>query len=178
MRMRWVVRAGLWAACLVLSAQPGNAQSSDLPEVPDGLAADVRSMLTTRREELIAEEARVRAIAANHNAQCRQVSAQSAQAAACTARQDSLRSALVKLRQDKERFSNAVAELNRLMTEETALSQAIRAGVERMRTLLDDATEAGQEQLNLLSEEIKRQLAERQRFRGRHRPTAVAGVRG
>jgi hypothetical protein len=135
-------------------------------------------MFITRWEELIAEEARVRAIAANHNAQCRQVSAQSSQAAACTARQDSLRSALVKLRQDKDRFGNAVAELNRLITEETALSQAIRAGVERMRTLLDDATEASQEQLRLLSEEIKRQLAERQQFRVRHRPTAVAGVRG
>lgn len=178
MRTKWVARVGLFAACLVLSAQRSSAQSSDLPEVPDGLAADVKAMLTTRREELITEEARVRAIAASHNAQCREVNAQSPQVAACTARQDSLRSAAVKLRQDKDRFSNAVAELNRLITEETTLSQAIRAGVERMRTLLDDATEASQEQLHLLSEEIKRQLAERQRFRGRHRPTAVAGVRG
>lgn len=178
MRTRWIVRAGLWAACLVLGAQPGDAQSSELPQVPEGLAADVRSMLGTRREELISEEARFRAIYAEHSAQCRQVSAQSPQVAACTARRDSLRSAAAKLQQDKDRFSNAVAELNRLITEEAALSQAIRAGVERMRAMLDDATEAGQEQLNLLSEEIKRQLAERQRFRVRHRPTAVAGVRG
>ena len=172
------IRVGVLAACLVLSAQPGNAQSPELPEVPDGLAADVKSMLATRREELINEEARIRAVAAGNNAQCRQVNAQSSQAAACTARQDSLRNALVKLRQDKERFSNAVAELNRLLTEETTLSRAIRAGIERMRALMDDATEASQEQLHLLSEEIKRQLVERQRYRAIHRPTAVAAVRG
>lgn len=177
MRTAWAVRVGLCAAWLVLGAQTGNAQGSDLPQVPDGLAADVQSMLTSRRERLVNDEARLRASAGDHNAQCRQVTAQSPQAAACAARQDSLRSAAVKLRQGKEQFSNAITELNRLIAEESALAQTIRAAVERMRTMLDDVTEASQEQLNLLSEEIKRQLAERRRFRVRQTEIALA-VRG
>lgn len=172
-----VLRAGLCVALLVASARVGNAQGANLPPVPAALAAEEKTTLAARRERLINEEARLRASAADHDAQCRQISAQSASAAACVARRDSLRMAASELQREKEQFTNDVAELNRLLPEESALSQAIRAGVERMRSMIDEATEASQEQLNLLSEELKRQLEERRRFRVR-RATAVLGVRG
>lgn len=173
----YVVRAGLCVALLVAGAQVGKAQGADLPPVPDALATNEKSTLAARRERLINAETRLRSRAADHDGQCRQISAQSASAAACVARRDSLRTAAGELQREKEQFTNDVAELNRLLPEESALSQAIRAGVERIRSMVDEATEASQEQVNLLSEELKRQLEERRRFRVR-RATAVLGVRG
>lgn len=173
----YAVRAALCVVSLFLCAQPGKAQNTEIPPVPDGLADSLKTILAAERQELVDEEARVRASVVEHDGQCRQVTAGSAMASTCAARRDSLRSAAAMLRQEKEKFSNAVIELNRLIAEESTLSQAIRAAVERMRGMLDEVTEAGQEQLSVLSEQLKNQLAARRQFRVR-KETIVLGVRG
>lgn len=173
----YVARAGLCAASLFLWAQPGKAQNAEIPPVPEGLADSLKTILASRREELLNEEAHVRAAVVAHDGKCRQVSTQSALASACIAGRDSLRAAAARLRQDKEKFTAAVAELNQLIAEESSLSEAIRAAVERMRSMIDDATEAGQEQLSALSEQVKTYLATRRQFRVRQ-AAAVLAVRG
>ena len=172
-----LVRAALCAASLFLCAEPARAQNTEIPPVPDGLADSLKTILAAERQELIDEEARVRASVVEHDAQCRQVTAGSALASTCVARRDSLRAAAAKLRQDKEKYSSAVTEVNRLIAEESTLSQSIKAAVERMRGMVDDVTEASQAQLNALSEELKTMLANRRQFRVRQ-ATAVLGVRG
>lgn len=173
----YAVRAGVCAASLLLCAQPGKAQSAEIPQVPEGLVDSLKTMLAARREELVTQEARVRASVVDHDARCRRVTAGSTLASACVARRDSLLTAATKLRQDKEKFSAAVAELNQLIAEESTLSQAIRTVVETMRGMIDQATEASQEQLSALSEQLKNHLAARRQFRVRQ-ATAVLGVRG
>lgn len=176
-RRTYVVRAGLCAASLLICAASGRAQSAEIPPVPDSLDADLKQTLDSVREILVTEEARLRSIAAEHNERCRQVAAESPTAASCTARRDSLRTAAAALRQNREKYRNAVEEIRRIADDESTLLQAMRAGVERMRTMIDDATRASQEQLSALSEELRRQLDGRKEFR-RRRETAVAGVRG
>lgn len=173
----YVVRAGVCCALLVACAQPGRAQTVELPQVPDGIADDVKTMLSTRRVYLVEEEARLRATAADHNEKCRQVVAESGAAAACAARKDSLHKAAVKLKLQKDQYVNAVNELDRLTAEESALSQAISASVEEMRSLVNDASEAGQDRLRQLSELLTQQMERRKQFRVR-RTAAVAAVRG
>lgn len=173
----YVVRAGLCAATLFVCAQSGKAQSAQLPRVPDGLADSLKAILSAERLNLANEEGRIRASVMEHDGKCRQVAAGSATASSCAARRDSLRTAAAKLRQDREKFSNAVTELNRLIAEESSLSHSIRAAVERMRSMIDEATEASQEQLTALGEQLKSQLAARRQFRVRQ-ATIVLGVRG
>lgn len=178
MRKRtYAVRAAVCAASLFLCAQPGRAQNAEIPPVPDGLADSLKAILAAERQELMDEEARVRASVIAHDGQCRQVTAGSAMAATCATRRDSLRAAAAKLRQDKEKFSAAVTELNQLISEESTVSQAIRSAVETMRSMIDDVTAAGQERLSALSEQLKTQLATRSRYRVRQ-ATVVLGVRG
>lgn len=172
-----VVRACLCAASLFVCAQPVRAQSAELPQVPDALADSLKTILSTERQNLVAEEGRIRASVIDHDGKCRQVAVGSAMASACATRRDSLRTAAAKLGQDREKFTNAVSELNRLIAEESTLSQAIKAAVERMRGMVDDVSEASQAQLHALSEELKTLLANRRQFRVRQ-AAAVAGVRG
>ena len=173
----YIARAFLCAGSLFVCAQRGGAQSPELPHVPEELADSLKAILAAERQELMDEEARVRASVIAHDGQCRQVTAGSAMAATCATRRDSLRAAAAKLRQDKEKFSVAVTELNQLISEESTVSQAIRSAVETMRSMIDDVTAAGQERLSALSEQLKTQLATRSRYRVRQ-ATVVLGVRG
>lgn len=173
----YIVRGFLCAASLLVCAQAGVGQSPELPQVPEGLADSLKTILSTERQNLVSEEARIRASVIDHDGKCRQVATGSAAASACAARRDSLRTAAAKLGQDREKFTNAVTEVNRLIAEESTLSQSIKAAVERMRGMVDDVTEASQAQLNALSEELKTLLANRRQFRVRQ-ATAVLGVRG
>lgn len=172
----------LTAAFMLMCVSVGSAQTPQLPEIPEELSAEAKGKLQPERDRLVNERSVIRAGWAEHEKKCRSVVAGSADHTACLTSRDALVARRAQLRAQEEGFratfrSVIEAEIAQIEAQESALSQAIQAGLEKMRSMADQATETAEDQLQMLHEEIKKQLEERKRYRVRR--TAVASaVRG
>jgi hypothetical protein len=167
----------LSVAFVVVCANVGSTQVLDIPEVPSTLPADARTMHETERTRLANELTRLRAAWNDHAQKCRGLVEGSAEHRRCVALRDTLTTAARKLRDDNTRFVNAL--LKDLAQQDSVLSQSITARLDEIRSLIGKATEASDQQLRVLNEQLKLQIDKLGLVRYQVRRTnAVLGVRG
>jgi hypothetical protein len=184
MKALYVLRtSALCFAVVALSTRAGNAQTPDLPEVPEGLSAEPKEKLEAERKRLVDEEASVRAGWAQHEKKCRGVVAGSPEHTKCLQLRDALVARARKIPEQKKAYvttyhSAINAELQRLTEQENALTQTIVSGMQTLQTMVTDTSLTSGDLLKSLNDELKKHVDRLMYYRKVRRTLAILAVRG
>ena len=166
----------------VLLAPAALQAQIEVPGIPAAFADSTRIKLRAEHDRLVRDAAKLEAASALHNKKCRGLAAESAEAASCTVRRDSLNTAALSLKARLDDFQQAIAaagsaELEELDKQQTSLSEQIKSGLDKMRELADDVKKGSSEQMRTLNVQVQKWIDLRRRFEVRRQQIASA-VRG